>query len=134
VTLIVSQRLLRRLCKQCKGQGKRPITEPEGRLFQRHNITAPEHVYDAVSGNCEHCRSTGYKGQIAAIEMLPITEEVAEMIAEKKSVRLIVDWMREHNYPRVYQAALELVTKGETTLAEANHWQAVWEDLQISNI
>jgi type IV pilus assembly protein PilB len=127
-TLIVSQRLVRRLCSRCKESTRRPVTEAEYNLFSRHGIEAPSVVYDAARSACEDCRSTGYKGQVAAFEMLPVTDEVAQLIAEKKSVRAIDDWMRRNRFPRVYQSALALVAHGETSMAEANQWQSVWED------
>jgi type II secretory ATPase GspE/PulE/Tfp pilus assembly ATPase PilB-like protein len=128
-TLIVSQRLLRRLCKRCKSSGRRVPTEADANLFTRQQIDVPEAIYDATKSACPECRGTGYRGQVGAFEMLPITEEVAHMIAEKRSVRAIEEWMRRHEFRRVYQAALALVAQGETTLDEANAWQAVWEEL-----
>jgi type IV pilus assembly protein PilB len=128
-TLIVSQRLLRRLCKRCKEPGRRRPTESEANLFIRHKVDVPDSVFDPIKTSCPECRGTGYKGQVAAFEMLPITEDVAQIIADKKPVRAIEEWMREHEFRRVYQAALALVARGETTLAEANVWQSVWEQL-----
>jgi type IV pilus assembly protein PilB len=127
-TLIVSQRLVRRLCRRCKHLGRRPVTEVERKLFVRHEVECPAAVFDPAGVECVECRSTGFRGQIGAFEMLPITEEVAQMIAEKKPVRIIEDWMRHHKFRRVYQSALALVACGETSLSEANQWQAVWED------
>lgn len=130
-TLIVSQRLVRKLCKRCKEAGKRPITEAEAKLLARHDVEAPTAVFDSARVPCDDCRSTGYKGQVGAFEMLPITDEVAQLIAEKRPVRAIEEWMRKNRFPRVYQSALALVARGETSFAEANQWQAVWEELPI---
>ena len=132
-TLIVSQRLVRRLCKRCKDGGRRAPTEAEKKLFARNDVETPPVVFDSAQTACPDCRSTGYKGQIGAFEMLPITDEVAQLIAEKKPVRALEDWMRQNNFRRVYQSALALVARGETTFAEANQWQAVWEELPLSN-
>jgi type II secretory ATPase GspE/PulE/Tfp pilus assembly ATPase PilB-like protein len=128
-TLIVSQRLVRKLCVRCKEAGRRAPTDAERKLFERHEIIPPATIFDPSRRQCEECRGTGYHGQIGAFEMLPITDEVAQLIAEKRSVRAIEDWMRREKFPRVYQAALRLVAQGETSLPEANLWQAVWEDL-----
>ncbi len=128
-TLIVSQRLVRRLCRRCKNAGRRVPSPAELELFRRHDVEPPSAVFEPARVPCEECRSTGYKGQIAAFEMLPITEDVAQLIAEKKSVRAIEEWMRRSKFSRVYQSALAHVAGGETSLAEANQWQAVWEEL-----
>jgi type IV pilus assembly protein PilB len=132
-TLIVSQRLVRRLCQRCKDSARRTPTEAEAKLFARHELDLPGAIYDAARRPCEDCRSTGYKGQVGAFEMLPITDEVAQLIAEKKSVRAIEDWMRRGKFARVYQSALTLVARGETSMGEANQWQSVWEDMPASN-
>ena len=128
-TLIVSQRLVRRLCQHCRSAGRRSPTEAEANLFTRHQLDVPAAVFDPVKNGCPECRGTGYKGQVGAFEMLPITEEFAQIIAEKRPVRAIEEWMRQHEFRRVYQAALALAARGETTIAEANMWQAVWDDL-----
>lgn len=128
-TLIVSQRLVRRLCPQCKDSKRRKPTEAEISLFRRHEVAVPTAIFEAGRYHCEHCRSTGYRGQIGAFEMLPITEQVAQLIAEKRPIREVEAWMRREKYTRVYQSALGLVARGETSLAEANQWQAVWEDI-----
>ncbi len=128
-TLIVSQRLLRRLCRHCRNEGRRTPTAAEQKLFARHEVEVPSAIFDPAAHPCAECRGTGYKGQVGAFEMLPITEEVAQMIAEKSPVRAVEEWMRVQKFRRVYQSALGLVARGETSLAEANQWQGVWEEL-----
>jgi type II secretory ATPase GspE/PulE/Tfp pilus assembly ATPase PilB-like protein len=126
-TLIVSQRLVRRLCRSCRERGRRRTTEAESALFTRHGLIPPPTVCEPNPSGCNECRGTGYRGQVGAFEMLPITEDVAQMIAEKRPVREVEDWMRQHRFPRVFQSALALVADGQTTLAEANQWQGVWD-------
>ncbi len=128
-TLLVSQRLVRRLCRRCRDSARRAPTDAETNLLKRHGVPVPVVVYDGARGACEECRGTGYRGQVAAFEMLPITDEVAQLIAEKRPVRAIEDWMRRNNFRRVYEAALALAAAGETSMAEASQWQGVWEDL-----
>lgn len=132
-TLIVSQRLIRRLCKRCKDAGCRPITAVEKSLFTQHGIAPPDVVFDAAATECRECRNTGFKGQVGVFEMLPVANDVARMIAEKHSVRAIEDWMDRNHLPRVYDAALSLVAAGETSFSEANQWQAVWDELPIAD-
>jgi type IV pilus assembly protein PilB len=126
-TLVVSQRLLRRLCRRCRERSRRVPTAAEARMFERHRICSPNQLFDAHPGGCPDCRGTGYRGQVAAVEMLPITDEVAQLIAEKKPVGVLEDWMRRHEFSRVFESALALVAAGETSLAEANQWEPVWD-------
>lgn len=128
-TLLVSQRLIRRLCPRCREAGARAATDAERAWFEQHRIAPPATVTDACVGGCPDCRNTGYKGQIGAFEMLPVTDEVSTLIAQRRSVREIEQWMDEHGFTRVYESALLLAARGETSLSEANQWQPVWADL-----
>jgi type II secretory ATPase GspE/PulE/Tfp pilus assembly ATPase PilB-like protein len=133
LTLVVSQRLVRRVCQACREEVR--LSAAEHGLFARHfpdyDLTVPTRIYRPHDGGCEHCRGTGYKGQIAAVEMLPVVGEVVEMIENERSAREIAAWMRQKKFKTVYIAALELVARGETTMEEANEWQDVWEELKI---
>ncbi len=75
---IVAQRLVRRLCTNCK-QGYQPGIEEKEIL----NIEGERTLYKAEG--CENCGFTGYKGRLAIQEVLMIDEEIEEMIIKEKS-------------------------------------------------
>lgn len=129
LTLVVSQRLVRRVCTRCRKA--RSTTRVESRLFERHGLAAPPELFDPEEGGCPACRQ-GYKGRAAAVEVLPITEEVAAMIEEKQRARAYRTWAGKQSLTSVYGAALRLAGEGVTTVAEANEWQAVWEDFDFT--
>lgn len=77
VILIVAQRLVRRLCENCKKEQK--ITK-ESLL----KIGFPEQMLDSLkiyeAQGCSECNQTGYRGRVALYEVMPIKDELRELI------------------------------------------------------
>ena len=75
VSLIMAQRLLRRLCSNCKEPMERP---PEHALkkagFSDEDLAQDWTMYRAVG--CDTCRGKGYKGRAGVYEVMPITDEM----------------------------------------------------------
>lgn len=110
-----AQRLIRLNCPHCS-RAYRPDSQ-ELSLMQ----TGIEHISDFTlkKGNgCGDCRGTGYKGRRAIAEILTLTDEIREMIIEKKPIRQIKNMARMNGTRSLRETALELVKKGETTLEE----------------
>jgi type IV pilus assembly protein PilB len=83
VILIVAQRLVRRSCANCKKPEKIP---PE--IFVKAGFT-PEEAPTIVSQRgvgCDVCNKTGYKGRVALYEVMPIKDEIKELILQGASV------------------------------------------------
>lgn len=78
-TLIVAQRLARRLCPHCK----RAVTYPKEALvefgFSPEEITPDFVIYEP--GECQQCNA-GYKGRVGLYEVMPVTESIANIIME----------------------------------------------------
>ena len=80
LTAVLNQRLIRRLCEQCR----EPMT-PSPKLLAKLNIP-PEEVgtwFKAVG--CEKCMNTGYRGRTALYEMLVVSDEVRGVLAGGKA-------------------------------------------------
>lgn len=95
ISLIVSQRLLRKLCEYCK--------ELESEYFYK-------------SKGCEQCLK-GYKGRVAIYELFPMTEELSELIL-LKDIPKIRKVMREKGFSTLYESGMKLVQDGITSLTE----------------
>jgi len=83
VILIVAQRLVRRACQKCKQPEKIPA-----QIFIDAGFT-PEEAPSIVSykgTGCDVCNKTGYKGRVALYEVMPIKEEIKELILQGASV------------------------------------------------
>lgn len=108
----VAQRLVRKLCEACK----QPIAakiEDWPRNFSPTNI--PSTYFDACG--CDQCHFTGYKGRTAIYEVIPIDFEIADKI--KNNTSSIADLLSERNVQTLHGQALDLVSKGITSLEEA---------------
>jgi type IV pilus assembly protein PilB len=125
LTLVESQRLVRRLCPRCRVERRAGPVEQE--LFRRHSMPSPETHWVPSPQGCPHCRR-GYKGRVAAVEVLPVVDEVVRLVEQRARSRAFEEWMAAEGLPNVFQAALQLVAEGASSLEEALEWQSVWGD------
>jgi len=82
VILIIAQRLVRRICKECKVEEK---VHPSILLdlgFSEEEINS---VVCYKGKGCTNCNDTGYRGRVALYEVMPIGEEIRELILEGAS-------------------------------------------------
>ncbi len=86
VISIVAQRLLRRICQKCSA----PYM-PSAKEIQAVGLDIAEvRQYEYYRGRgCNHCAHTGYRGRVAAYELLVLDEEVKEAILQKKTAHEI---------------------------------------------
>jgi general secretion pathway protein E len=112
---IWAQRLIRLNCPHCAV----PHTPCDADLT-RVNLTAADvGDYQFKQGaGCGDCRGTGYKGRRAIAEILTLTDEIREMVVEKRPIRHIKEAARKNGTRSLREAALDLVKSGETTLTE----------------
>jgi type II secretory ATPase GspE/PulE/Tfp pilus assembly ATPase PilB-like protein len=117
LALSQAQRLVRRLCPQCKSMS--PITPQQRSMFAANKVPAPAgvtHLYEAQG--CPECRETGYKGRIALMELCPFNHELADLVAANApqgEMRKIATAM---GLRTLYQEGLQQVLDGETSLEE----------------
>jgi type IV pilus assembly protein PilB len=117
VSLIIAQRLARRLCAQCK----HPIDVPKEALL-KEGFTELE----AASGlkiygpkGCANC-TDGYKGRMGIYQVLPVTEAIARIILAQGSAVEIGDQAAKEGVWDLRRAGLEKVKNGLTSLEEVN--------------
>lgn len=115
ITLIMAQRLARRLCNFCKS----PQIIPE-EILLNEGLTAEEinNVKLFTANGCEHC-TKGYKGRVGIFELLPITAELNEIIRQQ-NIMAIQTYMKKAELPALRISALKKVKQGITSLAEIN--------------
>jgi general secretion pathway protein E len=112
---IWAQRLVRTNCPHCAA----PYAPSEAELARVH--LTPDDVADfrfMQGTGCGDCRGTGYKGRRAVAEILMLTDEIRELIVEKQPIRRTKDAARANGTRSLREAALELVRRGDTTIAE----------------
>ena len=119
----VSQRLVRRLCPECKRE--RPLTDSEKQIMTKILNKYGENIdlsnvktYDPVG--CKHCDNTGYYERIGIFEILDFTEEIKELIVQGASTLEIRQKAIELGYRPLIVDGINKVISGITTLDELN--------------
>jgi len=117
VSLIIAQRLGRRLCAACKQPGDVPkdVLLTEG--FTQEQIDTGFTLYRPKG--CDKCNG-GYKGRVGIYEVVKITDEMANMIMEEASSIQIAKQASKEGFRNLRQSALLKVIEGVTSLEEAN--------------
>ena len=117
VTLVVAQRLCRRLCSKCK----RPAELPDNALllegFTPDEIHEGLTVHEAVG--CDECTS-GYKGRVGIYQVLPMSEEIQTIVLQGGNALQISEVAKRAGVRDLRQSALLKVKNGLTSLAEIN--------------
>lgn len=121
VTLIIAQRLARRLCDKCK----QPIDIPPETLLEEG--FTPEQVkkvrdketiiYKHVG--CDLCNE-GYKGRVGIYQVLPISDAMGRIIMEGGNAIQIADQAKKEGIPDLRESGLKKVLQGSTSLEEIN--------------
>lgn len=113
--LILAQRLGRRICPRCKEE----VKVPKQALL---DVGVPEEEIPNVrfyrGKGCEYCLGTGYKGRIAFYEVMPIGEEIRELILVGASASEIKREAMRLGMMTLRQSAIMRMKEGITTIEE----------------
>jgi len=117
VTLVIAQRLARRLCSNCK----RPIELPAHALlaegFTQAQIDAGIRLFEPVG--CEEC-TEGYKGRTGIYQVMPMSEEISVIVLAGGNAIQIAEAAQRAGVNDLRQSALVKAAAGTTSLAEIN--------------
>jgi type IV pilus assembly protein PilB len=116
VSLIIAQRLARRLCPHCKESVEIPekVLKEEG--FQEEQLQDLQ-LFKAVG--CDSCKE-GYKGRVGIYEVVQINDAMSRIIMDDGNSIEIADQAQKEGFNNLRQSALLKVAQGLTTLEEAN--------------
>jgi type IV pilus assembly protein PilB len=117
VSLIIAQRLARRLCGSCKQLVDVPAEALLKEGFQPEDVQAGLRLY-APKG-CPNC-TDGYKGRLGIYQVMPVTEEIGRIIMAGGSAIDIADAAKRTGIWDLRRAGLEKVKGGATSLEEIN--------------
>ena len=124
---IIAQRLLRRLCPNCKRQ--RPLQEHEADyLGLSAKERAQQMIFEPVG--CQRCNGTGYYGRIGVYEIMEITPQLRSMIARRAHTDTLREAAIEEGMMTLKQSARRLVLNGTTAITEL-HALSVEDQVQI---
>ena len=116
VSLIIAQRLARRLCSHCKQPADIPNEVLKEAGFDSGQIESGE-FYHPVG--CAHCNG-GYKGRVGIYEVVKVTDAVSRIIMSGGNSIEISDAARGEGFASLRKSALIKVASGVTSLEEAN--------------
>jgi type IV pilus assembly protein PilB len=115
VILILAQRLLRRVCTQCKT----PVVVPLNALMDVGLTQEEATIITCYKGRgCEACSSTGYKGRIAIYEVLTLTPELRDLILSGASALEIKRAAIRQGMQTLCMSGLAKLKEGVTTVQE----------------
>ena len=117
VSLIVAQRLIRKLCPKCKQPAEYPPEFWKGLGFSDEDIKNGQ-FYTHKKDGCKYCNHTGYKGRIAVHEILKMDEDIRKVVLAGKSADDIREIAVKKGMRTLYQNGLLKVKRGITDIAE----------------
>jgi type IV pilus assembly protein PilB len=113
--VILAQRLGRRICKECR----QPIDANEDDLIPYGHVPTGIGKTQFYKGKgCQVCNFTGMKGRVAIYEVMPISEELRDMILKNASTAELREMAQKQGMKTLRQSGLMKVLEGTTTVEE----------------
>lgn len=110
---IIAQRLVRRLCPECKKAYEAPIEEKE---LLGYSAAEPLKIFKPCG--CDRCDNTGYKGRIGVYEIMEISPQLKRIIAHNEDADNIKRVALDEGMKTLRMRAAEYVIDGTTSITE----------------
>jgi len=130
---ILAQRLVRKLCDECKYAYTPEVEILERILSYRpeslsvSNVDSINQLWSSIqnadvqfykSSGCEHCKNLGYAGRVPVYELFLPNEETSQLIVQKKNATEVRKASYKHGMRTLLEDALELTIQGYTSIEE----------------
>ncbi|MBI3359273.1 MAG: type IV-A pilus assembly ATPase PilB [Nitrospirae bacterium] len=115
VVMIIAQRLTRKICVNCKEKVEVP---PDALLRAGFTEEELSGIVVHKGKGCEVCNQTGYKGRVALYEVMPIRQELRELILQGASSDELKRESVNHGMKTLRMSGLQKIKEGMTTLEE----------------
>jgi type IV pilus assembly protein PilB len=112
---IIAQRLVRRLCPDCRIKGTVP-----NELKLRWSKTIGDIPFSEAyfPAGCKKCNNSGFLGRKGIFEMIPVSDEIRSMITENRSETQLKNYLRSQGMKSMTQSGIEKIKQGITTPEE----------------
>ncbi|MDA7796930.1 GspE/PulE family protein [Gammaproteobacteria bacterium] len=110
IRMVMSQRLVRRLCSSCKLE-----IEPPESIQQKFSLKKHDSIYQ--SQGCEDCGHSGFKGRVALAECINVTDELKALIHDEASENLLAQCAFK-NTSSIDTSSIKLLLEGITSYQE----------------
>ena len=130
VEMIIAQRLVRRLCLECRSEDNKSPGDLRDCL-NALQITPQTDDFEAAiyaPNGCGQCRNLGYRGRIGIFEILRVDDVIHEMIVQKQSARQIRQAAIENGMGTLQQSGWNQVKLGNTSLSEIMRYSSIVEE------
>ncbi|MCK5160985.1 MAG: type II/IV secretion system protein, partial [Candidatus Aureabacteria bacterium] len=112
---ILAQRLVRKICDECKQEYKPSEYEITAAKLDPQKI---KEVKFFKGAGCDACSNTGYRGRIGIYELLVVNDEIRKMIYQKVTAHVVRQRARELGMRTLREDGIRKVLSGITTLDE----------------
>ncbi len=116
VILITAQRLGRKLCSKCKKPEDIPPEALQRAGFRDDDLDGSWQPYGPVG--CDECKGTGYKGRVGIYQVMPVTDELRQIIMRAGNALEIAEQAQKEGVKDLRQSGLIKVKAGITSLEE----------------
>ena len=120
---ILAQRLVRRICKDCK-----EIYQPSKDELEMIGLSIDHDLNIYRGKGCLSCRNTGYKGRVGIYELLLMDAQISELVLNQEPGYKIRQQARKNGMTTLLEDGLIKINRGDTTISE------VYETLGTSKI
>ncbi len=120
---IIAQRLVRKLCRECKEEG--PAEDAQQWHERMERLGLQPRFYHAAG--CAACNYTGYKGRIGIYEILILDRELKAALAEERPLPELRELAQAGGFRSLVDEALVLIAEGITDLAEIQRVVNIYE-------
>ncbi|MFL2869950.1 MAG: GspE/PulE family protein [Pirellulaceae bacterium] len=118
VEAILAQRLVRRICSQCREEIE-PTDDVLAQLSLKRGELGDKKFYRGRG--CDHCNNVGYKGRVGLFELMIMNDQIREMIMANESTDLIRDVARQNGMVTLRDVGEAFIWDGTTTADEIIH-------------
>ncbi len=115
---VIAQRLVRRLCDDCKQEYHCTREEAMKVTLDEDEIEKLMKTPIYKAAGCNHCNFTGYRGRLGVYEIMPITKEIKKLIAQGAHDLEIEECAVDHGMTTLNGSCMQHILKGHTTISE----------------
>ncbi|MBI90184.1 MAG: type II secretion system protein GspE [Candidatus Marinimicrobia bacterium] len=110
---ILAQRLVRRICKEC-----RTPHEPTKEELKMIGLEEEDSISAFMGKGCLSCRNTGFKGRVGIYELLLMDAEISELVLQRAPGYKIREQARKNGMTTLLEDGIMKITRGDTTISE----------------
>ena len=118
LNMIISQRLMRKICQNCRNSYTLPRHQLKRLYPQLESYFSLDEVTLYQSKGCNFCNSTGYKDRFAIFELIYITPEMQELMLHSPSMAQVAELAYKQGASSFFDNGMEKVKDGLTSLEE----------------